>query len=880
MAKSDIEMDIKVKDHSTMLEANDQVNTMVKKSEVQVDNTVVTTTSKTRSMKPKGPVSYVTLGWLTPLMILGAKKPLETQDLPKLRESEQARTVVHMLDPFWKDFQTYSISKKSNSGDNKPIHPPSITKRIVPHFILLWLTVYFTALVSAGIAVFLPYIQAAIINKINIDDSLFFIQSGLGLALLYFLTSVFRVILESIMRQCLRDLVLRFRPLIVSTVFAKATRMGDSSAKKFGEGRILQLVNVDVESIVRMVSSLHMFLILPFQIAAIMYSLVRLLGSSLSAAAIVVGAAVVIMPIIIFFLVSNEKVYMKIGDERLKILREIFQGIKYIKLRGTEEEMKSNVHKVRGRQVKALFGVFIAISIFGVLLIGVPTFMPIATFIFYGRKENNILNPAIIFPALTFFQSLMQPLQNLPQVMMAVISGLISWKRLTEFLLMEETPLPFTPENKDDPVAVKVVDANFKWERSADDKKKKDEEKKEEGDAEKKEDGEGNDEKKGKKDKKEKKKKQPAPPVEEAEVEPLLKDLNVEIRRGELTAVVGVVGSGKSSFLSALVAQMTQTTGAVTINGSVALCQQQPWLMSLTVRENIYFGKQGDEERLNMAVKCCGLEADLKSLEKGIETEIGEKGITLSGGQKARVALARAVYDDADIYLLDDPLSALDAHVSREVYDNCICGTLSNKTRVLVTHQLYVLPKVDRIIVFDHGKIVEHGTYNDLINIEGGVLKGMMDEYSKVGEGKKSGDEKVRDIDEKTIVDSEKSVEGGTTKKEKSKIEPGATYKISLEDDNDPESKKTDEPVKKNLIEEEDREKGAVKFSVVVDYYRYGGGFGMFFLIAIGCVFYGAANGMTQIWLTWWATNRFDGLTLDQYIYGYSGFSVATFLGV
>nr|KAJ3420865.1 Canalicular multispecific organic anion transporter 2 [Polyrhizophydium stewartii] len=208
-----------------------------------------------------------------------------------------------------------------------------------------------------------------------------------------------------------------------------------------------------------------------------------------------------------------------------------------------------------------------------------------------------------------------------------------------------------------------------------------------------------------------------------------LHDITLDIPCGSLVAVVGSVGSGKSSLLSALIGGMRKTAGDSALFGSVAYCAQEPWILTGTIEENIVFGDDSVRARVPAAVAAACLDRDLEILPNGLGTQIGEKGINLSGGQKARVALARAIARDADIYLLDDPIAALDAHVGKKVFDEAICGVLRGKTVFLVTHQLHLLPKVDKVVVLDEGRVVETGAFRELMAREDGALAEIMKDY-------------------------------------------------------------------------------------------------------------------------------------------------------
>uniref|UniRef100_F1KXR5 Multidrug resistance-associated protein 1 n=1 Tax=Ascaris suum TaxID=6253 RepID=F1KXR5_ASCSU len=196
-----------------------------------------------------------------------------------------------------------------------------------------------------------------------------------------------------------------------------------------------------------------------------------------------------------------------------------------------------------------------------------------------------------------------------------------------------------------------------------------------------------------------------------------LKNLSINIKRGSLVAVVGSVGSGKSSLLMALLGELHKLSGYVAVNGSVAYVPQQSWIINATLRENVLFGKEHHCSRYESVIRACCLKRDIDALPDDDLTEIGEKGVNLSGGQKARVSLARAIYQDCDVYLLDDPLSSVDTHVGREIFNNVIGpkGLLGAKTRLLVTHGLQYLKDADVIVIMKDGWIMATGTYGELL---------------------------------------------------------------------------------------------------------------------------------------------------------------------
>ncbi|XP_050471104.1 ATP-binding cassette sub-family C member 4-like isoform X2 [Bombus huntii] len=203
---------------------------------------------------------------------------------------------------------------------------------------------------------------------------------------------------------------------------------------------------------------------------------------------------------------------------------------------------------------------------------------------------------------------------------------------------------------------------------------------------------------------------------EASQSENTLEDVNLEIQKGKIYAIIGMVGAGKSSFLSAILGEIEVTGGHVKVNGSLSYAGQEAWVFGSTVRQNILFGQPYDRQLYQKVVKACSLQRDFKQFPQGDQTVVGERGSSLSGGQKARINLARSLYRQADIYLLDDPLSAVDTHVSKHLFEECIQRYLAGKTRILATHQLQYVKNVDAIILIEQGKVTVFSQFQDLLS--------------------------------------------------------------------------------------------------------------------------------------------------------------------
>jgi ATP-binding cassette subfamily C (CFTR/MRP) protein 1 len=336
---------------------------------------------------------------------------------------------------------------------------------------------------------------------------------------------------------------------------------------------------------------------------------------------------------------------------------------------------------------------------------------------------------------------------------------------------------------------------------------------------------------------------------------PVLHNINLEIPRGKLVAIVGAVAAGKSSLLSGILGEMKRTNGEVEIGGSVAYCSQSAWIQNATVRENILFGHPFDERRYNHAIEVCALTSDLEILPAGDLTEIGEKGINLSGGQKQRVNLARSVYFNSDIVLLDDPLSAVDSHVSKYLFNECIMGALAGKTRILVTHQLHYMSQCDLIVTVKEGVIAEMGDYQTLMHQQG--------EFQHLMETYVVRDEETEEEEEEKDPKAKAKVKA---KSQSSKVENGKNQdKVAA-------TKETVETAKR-LMQAEERAVGSVSWSI---YLYYAAALGGLFItsLAIGMVAISQGSSVvSSLWLSWWTSYKFN-LSTNWYIIVYAIFGI------
>ncbi|XP_065361821.1 probable multidrug resistance-associated protein lethal(2)03659 [Calliphora vicina] len=390
-------------------------------------------------------------------------------------------------------------------------------------------------------------------------------------------------------------------------------------------------------------------------------------------------------------------------DKRVKLMNEIIQGIQVIKMYAWEKSFARVISFVRRKEVNAIKGFsYIYASLYCTYMISsVSIFLALISYIYFG----DVLTAKKIFTISSFFTMLNESMVKFwPMSLINLGETWISIKRCNAFLLYNEDK-----QTEDKKLFHKNVhNENGKHEKSAQELLLK-----------------------GLKDNKRTVNVQAK--VKSVEMRhvlatwetqgaegtmkiPALLNFTTTFEEETLAAIVGPVGSGKSTLLNAILGEVKIESGEILVNGKISYCCQEPWVFEGTIKENIIFVEDYDDRRYKQVLKVCALERDVELWPKRDQTMVGERGVSLSGGQRARVNLARAIYRKADIYLLDDPLSAVDTHVGKHIVDNCINQFLFDKIRILVTHQLQYLADVKHVILMDGGSIAAQGNYQELQN--------------------------------------------------------------------------------------------------------------------------------------------------------------------
>ncbi|CAF0866320.1 unnamed protein product, partial [Brachionus calyciflorus] len=502
---------------------------------------------------------------------------------------------------------------------------------------------------------------------------------------------------------------LRVKSALMVQIFKKCLVL---SRIKGGAGDIVNLVSNDCQKIADACTNLQYLWSAVIEIIAILaIALAELTYSAVPAVVIIL----LLLPIQIYLGRLKSKVGLEntmTTSKRVHIMSEILTAIKLIKFYAWEMPFYDRVVDIRKKELNLMKKTFIANSVNFMLVFCIPVLVSLFALLTYWLTGNEI-NPVIGFTIISVFNTLRYPLLMAPQAINSASDAMTALKRLDSFFSYEEiTPWERVPMQKDSDVTIELKNASFKWD------------------------------------------------TDETEGEGFsLNNISFTAKRGKITAIVGDVGSGKSSLVAAMLGQMKQTSGHMKLYGSVCYVPQEAWLLNMTFRDNIVFGSDFNQKHYKKTVEVCALERDIKLMADGDLTEIGERGINLSGGQRQRISLARAVYKYSDIIFLDDPLSAVDQHVGKHIFDKCINGYLKDKTVIFVTHQLQYLSQVDDIIVIKNNKIYEQGSYDELMSLRGHL-------YSLIGEHTETIDEAIEDEFEEEMEDNI-SMEGSISLRKK-----------------------------------------------------------------------------------------------------------------
>lgn len=790
--------------------------------------------------------------WLNPLVISSVKTTLKLEDMWRLNEEDKNSTLTAKFEKHWRQqiinskikLQKImaSVRRKQNvytkasetsektpllGGKSGPVFkegrvpdppvPPSATPSLSTALVKTFGFMYLVSLAFKFISDVLQFASPLLLGiLIDYADNRgeFSLWRGYMPAIALFLASCVQSVFYHQNYHVGMAVGMRIRSTLIAAIFRKALTLSPSSRKDSTLGEIVNLMSVDCQRIQDTFTYSWSLMTCPLQLALGIYLLWNVVGASCIAGLVVL---ILMVPLNSYVVVKQRKLNVKVlrlKGQRTKLMTDILNGIKVLKMYAWEPFFQEKVKNIRDQELKDLKKVAWLQGSTTFCWILAPYLVTLATFATYILvSPDNLLDAKKAFVALALFNILRLPINLMSQTISLLVQAVVSIRRIQDFLVLTDLDPTNVHHSTLSDYAIEVENGSFSWDVDA--------------------------------------------PT------PILRDINLKIPEGMLIAVVGQVGSGKSSLVSALLGEMNKLEGTVNFRGSTAYVPQEAWIQNATLMNNILFGKPFIQKKYQKVIEACALVPDLDMLPGRDHTEIGEKGINISGGQKQRVSLARAVYSNSNVYLLDDPLSAVDSHVGKHIFDRVIGpkGLLKNKTRVLVTHGVHWLPMVDVVVVMVNGKITETGSYDQLITHDGPFAQFLRqffinepdteieNEHPDVSKIKTQMLEKVESVTSDALTsDTDGRRLSLSVRRESKKLELGkSSYPKPLE-----------QPVtnqQQKLTSEEVSQEGQVKWSVFTE---YGKGVGVLTSVVVLVVFslYHSTSVFSNYWLTFWTEDQ------------------------
>ncbi|XP_077284669.1 multidrug resistance-associated protein 1-like [Arctopsyche grandis] len=799
-----------------------------------------------------GFLSKILFAWFDSLVWAGYKRPLTMNDLWSMNPEDTSMEIVPIFDKYWnkaleeaakENAKASSENQTSSNKKKKPekIKSPKKASVMIPIIKAFGSTFLFGAFLklTQDLMVFIsPQVLSLLISFVSGDE---YVWKGYLYAVLLFLVAMIQTLVLSQYFHRMFLVGLRIRTALTSVIYRKALKLSNSARKETTVGEIVNLMAVDAQRFMDLTAYINMIWSAPLQIALALYFLWQVLGLSVLA-----GLAVMILLIPFNAVIASRSKtlqvkQMKCKDERVKLMNEIINGIKVLKLYAWEPSFEAQIMNIRNKEMRVLKQMAYLNSSTSFIWSCAPFLVSLVTFATFVLSDPaNILDSQTAFVSLSLFNILRFPMMMLPNMISFIIQANVSIQRLNKFLNAEELIPEDVQHNKSEVNPLTIENGFFSW---------------------------GPD-------------------------DIVLRDINITIPSGSLVAVVGSVGSGKTSLLSAFLGEMDKRSGRVNTYGSIAYVGQQAWIQNATLQDNILFGSQMNRNTYESIINACALRPDFEMLPGGDQTEIGEKGINLSGGQKQRVSLARAVYCDSDVYFLDDPLSAVDTHVGKHLFNKVIGpnGILKKKTRVLVTHGITYLSEVDYIIVLKDGEVSESGTYTNLLKKKGDFADFLL---QHLNEATNEFEPELAEVKQQLDQITDKAELLKKLERSISSTLSETLSKTSINEDNKKqkiprisENGEKEKASKNKLIEAEKAETGSVKWEVFSHYLK-NIGLGFAIISIFGNLVYQGFSIGSNIWLSVWSADEdlvVDGVQdeakRDLYLGVYGGLGIGQVITV
>ncbi|XP_050204473.1 ABC transporter C family member 5 [Mercurialis annua] len=705
-----------------------------------------------------GLFSLVTLSWLNPLLSIGAKRPLDLKDIPLLAPKDRTKTNYKVLNSNWEKLKAESTLKQ-----------PSLAWAILKSFGKEAACNAIFALINTLVSYVGPYMISYFVEYLGGKET--FPHEGYILAGIFFSAKLVETLTTRQWYLGVDILGMHVRSALTAMVYRKGLRLSSLAKQSHTSGEIVNYMAVDVQRVGDYSWYLHDIWMLPLQIILALAILYKNVGIASVATLI----ATIISIIVTVPLAKVQEEYqdklMTAKDDRMRKTSECLRNMRILKLQAWEDRYRLKLEEMRGVEFRWLRKALYSQAFITFIFWSSPIFVAAVTFgtsILLGGK----LTAGSVLSALATFRILQEPLRNFPDLVSMMAQTKVSLDRISGFLQEEDLredatiALPRGMSN----LAIEIKDGEFCWDPSSSSMS-------------------------------------------------TLSGIQMKVQRGMRVAVCGMVGSGKSSFLSCILGEVPKISGEVRICGTAAYVSQSAWIQSGNIEENILFGSPMDKPKYKNVIHACSLKKDLELFSHGDQTIIGDRGINLSGGQKQRVQLARALYQDADIYLLDDPFSAVDAHTGSELFKEYIMTALANKTVVFVTHQVEFLPAADLILVLKEGRIIQAGKYDDLLQA-GTDFKTLVSAHHEAIEAMDIPNHSSEDSDESTLDNTVMFIKkidstGSNVDSLAREVQESAS---SSDQKAVKEKKKAKRSRKKQLVQEEERVRGRVSMKVYLSY--------------------------------------------------------------
>ncbi|VEN61107.1 unnamed protein product [Callosobruchus maculatus] len=683
--------------------------------------------------------------WMCPYFVKGWKKEVDEDDIYRHRRKHGSELLGNKLDAAW----------KCEIKNNKK---PSLLRVLVKLFLGEVCLIYILICIAESLRMLQPMLMSRLLSYYDNNAT----EGNKNEAYMY---AVLIVSVLFISVPCLHffqmnvlQVGLKLRIACCALIYRKALKLNKAALGEVTIGQMINLLSNDVSRFDSCLQELHHLWVGPLETVIVMYLTYYYMGYSALAGPLFLLCFVPFQSYL-GKLISKFRLRIALRtDQRVRLMNEVITGIQVIKMYTWEAAFAKAVDLARGKEMKSIRSASYirAINVSCALILNrVAIYLCILAYVLTG----NVLTSSYVYTMTTYFRLLNSVSMFFPRAVTTAFEVYVSIKRIQNFLLYEEiepraVEAPKITDDEKSCIGIYLKDVSVRWRNDSSDY--------------------------------------------------TLENITIEAVPRRLTVIVGSVGSGKTTLLHVILRELYPVEGTANIVGAVSYASQEPWLFGASVRQNILFGQKFNKAKYDEVIRVCALERDFELLSHGDHTLIGERGVSLSGGQRARINLARAVYKEADIYLLDDPLSAVDTHVGKHLFEKCICGYLGSKCVILVTHQLQYLKNANSIYMLEDGKIKASGSYTD-VKSSGKVFSRLVSQIED--------EEEVR----------RKSVA--------------------------PKEKKEHEV---QVLEKESKATGNVPLSVYRDFAKAGGGFLKVLILILGFVLSQSSDSIAEYYVTWW----------------------------